>query len=212
MEEGLAFNFPSGEWIHNSYLEKVESEIIERLNDYHKNNALKPGMPKEELRNKVLGGVKNKLADVIFDRLRVNELIRIQGAIVALEQFEIRLSPKQQEKMDKIIAYFKESGSKPPAVSEAEIQLGIGKKDRDLLEILFVSEKLIRLTDKIWMDGDVLRDARAKLITCLNENQKVNLAEFRDLISTSRKNAVALLEYFDAEKLTKRQDDYRVLR
>ncbi len=212
LEEGLAFSFPSGEWIHNSYLEKIESEIIERLNEYHKKNALKPGMPKEELRNKVLGGVKSKLADVIFERLKANELIEIKGAIASLSQFEIRLNPKQKEKMDKITAFFKEHGVKPPAVSEAEIQLGLGKKDRDLLDILFVSEALIRITDKIWIDGDCLRDSKDKLLAYLNENQKINLAEFRDLIGTSRKNAVALLEHFDAEKLTKRQEDYRVLR
>lgn len=211
-EEGLAFKFPSGEWVHGSYLDQVESNIVEQLNKYHEKNALKPGMPKEELRNKVLGGVKNKLADVVFERVRDNELIRIEGAIVALSQFEIKLNGKQKEKMEKIISFFKEHGTKPPAVSEAEIKLGIGKKDKDLLDVLFASEKLVRLTDKIWMDGDVFRDAKSKLIAHLEANQKVNLAEFRDLIDTSRKNAVALLEYFDAQKITKRQEDYRVLR
>jgi len=211
-EEGLAFDFPSGEWVHNSYLEKIEADTVELLNEYHKKNPLKPGMAKEELRNKVLGGVKNKLADVIFERLKADGLIRIEGALTALAQFEIRLAPKQKEKMDKIIAFFKENGVKPPAVSEAEIKLGLSKKDRDLLEVLFASEKLIRLSDKIWMDGDVFRNSKEQLISYLNENQKINLAEFRDLINTSRKNAVALLEYFDAAKLTKRQEDYRVLR
>jgi len=211
-EEGLAFDFPSGEWVHNSYLEKIEADTVELLNEYHKKNPLKPGMAKEELRNKVLGGVKNKLADVIFERLKADGLIRIEGALTALAQFEIRLAPKQKEKMDKIIAFFKENGVKPPAVSEAEIKLGLSKKDRDLLEVLFASEKLIRLSDKIWMDGDVFRNSKEQLISYLNENQKINLAEFRDLIDTSRKNAVALLEYFDAAKLTKRQEDYRVLR
>jgi len=211
-EEGLAFMFPSGEWVHGSYLDQIESNIVEQLNKYHEKNALKPGMPKEELRNKVLGRVKNKLADVIFERVRDNNLIRIEGALVALSQFEIKMNPKQKEKMDKIVSFFKEHGTKPPAVSEAEIKLGIGKKDKDLLDVLFASEKLVRLTDKIWMDGDAFRDAKSKMIDHLESNQKINLAEFRDLIDTSRKNAVALLEYFDAQKVTKRQEDYRVLR
>lgn len=211
-EEGLAFSFPSGEWVHSSYLDKVDADMIELLNNYHEKNPLKPGMPKEELRNKVLGGVKSKLADVIFERLRDNDLIRIEGAITALKQFEIKLSPKQKEKMDKITNYFKEHGTKPPAVSEAEIQLGIGKKDKDLIDILFTSERLVRIADKIWIDGDALRDSRSKLVAHLEEHGKINLAEFRDLIGTSRKNAVALLEYFDSQKITKRQDDFRVLR
>ncbi len=55
--------------------------------------------------------------------------------------------------MEKITNYFKEHGTKPPAVSEAETKLGIGKKDRDLLEVLFATEKLVRLTEKYgWME------------------------------------------------------------
>lgn len=71
---------------------------------------------------------------------------------------------------------------------------------------------MIRLAEKIWIDGDVLRDAQSKLVSHLEEHGKINLAEFRDLVGTSRKNAVALLEYFDSQKLTKRQEDFRVLR
>ena len=212
LEEGLAFKFESGQWVHRSYLDKVETNMIEVLKVFHDKNPLKPGMPKEELRNKILDGVKNKLADVIFERMKNNGHLRIDGAMAALASFEIKFTQKQKEKMDKIIDYFKEHGTKPPAVSEAETQLGIGKKDRDLLEVLFATEKLVRLTDKIWMDGDAFRGSKEKLVNYLNEHGKINLAEFRDLVETSRKNAVALLEYFDSDKLTKRQEDYRVLR
>ncbi|WP_430883066.1 selenocysteine-specific translation elongation factor [Fusibacter sp. JL216-2] len=212
LEEDLAFKFESGQWVHRSYLDKVETNMIEVLKAYHDKNPLKPGMPKEELRNKILDGVKNKLADVIFDRMKDNGHLRIVGAMAALQSFEIKLNPKQQEKMEKITNYFKEHGTKPPAVSEAETKLGIGKKDRDLLEVLFATEKLVRLTEKIWMDGDAFRDSKDKLVSYLEEHGKINLAEFRDLVGTSRKNAVALLEYFDSDKLTKRQEDYRVLR
>ncbi len=40
----------------------------------------------------------------------------------------------------------------------------------------------------------------------------VTLAEVRDMLSTSRKYAQALLEHMDAERITRRVGDARVLR
>ncbi|MEE8519363.1 MAG: SelB C-terminal domain-containing protein, partial [Dehalococcoidia bacterium] len=45
----------------------------------------------------------------------------------------------------------------------------------------------------------------------LREHGKVTVAEVRDLLGTSRKYALALLEHLDDEKVTRRQGDERVL-
>lgn len=212
LEEGTAFMFPSGEWIHTSYLEEVETHIISNLNSYHEKNPLKAGMPKEELRNKTLTGVKNKSADIIFNQIADRGILRVEGALVSLSSFEVSLTPKQQEKVDRIVSFFKLCGTKPLAVSEAEQKLGLGKKDKDLIDLLFSTGKLVKLDEKIWIDAEVLKSCENALISHLKSESKISLAEFRDLVDTSRKNAVALLEYFDAQKITKRQEDYRVLR
>ena len=41
---------------------------------------------------------------------------------------------------------------------------------------------------------------------------KITVAEVRDLLSTSRKYALALMEYMDEQKITRRVGDERVLR
>jgi len=41
---------------------------------------------------------------------------------------------------------------------------------------------------------------------------KVTVAEIRDLFHTSRKYALALMEYLDTQKITRRVGDARVLR
>ena len=46
----------------------------------------------------------------------------------------------------------------------------------------------------------------------LGQNQNVNVAQVRDAFSTSRKYALALLEYTDEQRITKRVGDERVLR
>jgi selenocysteine-specific elongation factor len=44
----------------------------------------------------------------------------------------------------------------------------------------------------------------------LAEKSRITVADFRDHLSTSRKYAVALLEYMDEHKITRREGDYRI--
>ena len=44
----------------------------------------------------------------------------------------------------------------------------------------------------------------------INKDGKITLAQFRDLIGTSRKYAMPILEYCDNAGYTKKIDDYRV--
>jgi hypothetical protein len=55
-------------------------------------------------------------------------------------------------------------------------------------------------------------DARAALLTQLEAAGEVTIAGFRDTLGCGRRNAQALLEYFDREGLTLRRGDVRVAR
>lgn len=45
----------------------------------------------------------------------------------------------------------------------------------------------------------------------IKNDGRITLAEFRDMIGTSRKYAVEILEYLDNNKITQKVDDARVL-
>jgi selenocysteine-specific elongation factor len=50
-----------------------------------------------------------------------------------------------------------------------------------------------------------------KVIAHIKEKGNVSVAEVRDMFSTSRKYVLALLEYLDEKKITRRVGDERVL-
>jgi selenocysteine-specific elongation factor len=60
--------------------------------------------------------------------------------------------------------------------------------------------------------GSQIGSVRARVEAHLNENGRMTAADFRDLLGTSRKYAVPLLEWLDARGVTIRIDDYRTLR
>lgn len=53
--------------------------------------------------------------------------------------------------------------------------------------------------------------ALSKLVTYLCEHDRMTVAEARDVIGTSRKYILPLLEHMDALRITRRQGDERTL-
>jgi selenocysteine-specific elongation factor len=60
--------------------------------------------------------------------------------------------------------------------------------------------------------GSHLSRIRARLEAFFREHDRMTAAEFRDLLGTSRKFAVPLLEWLDARGITLRSGDHRTLR
>ncbi|WP_286183951.1 SelB C-terminal domain-containing protein [Clostridium sp. CCUG 7971] len=68
-----------------------------------------------------------------------------------------------------------------------------------------------KLDDNHVMDKEIYESAKEELINYLMENKEITLGEYRDLINSNRKNCMILLENFDRKKITKREENKRVL-
>jgi selenocysteine-specific elongation factor len=78
-------------------------------------------------------------------------------------------------------------------------------------DTLLGSGAVVKVHDAVYR-GAQLAEIRAKLETALRRDNQIAMSGFRDLIGTSRKYAVPLLEFFDATGVTIRAGDYRVLK
>jgi selenocysteine-specific elongation factor len=82
---------------------------------------------------------------------------------------------------------------------------------QEAYETLIATSALVKVHDAVYR-GTQISEVRARLETALRKERSVTMARFRDLIGTSRKYAVPLLEWFDATGVTIRSGDLRVLR
>jgi len=78
-------------------------------------------------------------------------------------------------------------------------------------ETLLTGGALVKVHDAVYR-GVAIADVRGKLETALRRDKQITMAAFRDLVGTSRKYAVPLLEWFDATGVTIRSGDVRLLR
>jgi selenocysteine-specific elongation factor len=84
--------------------------------------------------------------------------------------------------------------------------------DAQLARVLEEQGRLVRVGDGYVVSPRAYADARERLVDELERNGKITLARFRDLLGISRKTAQMLLERFDADGVTRRVGDERVLR
>jgi selenocysteine-specific elongation factor len=81
-----------------------------------------------------------------------------------------------------------------------------------ILDVLARRGEVARVDKDLWFAMDAVDDARAVLLAQLEGAGEVTIAGLRDALGCGRRNAQALLEYFDREGLTLRRGDARVAR
>ena len=84
--------------------------------------------------------------------------------------------------------------------------------DAKLARLLEDAGKLVRLGDGMAVSAEAYAHARAALVEECAVAGRITLARFRDLLGIGRRSAQLLLERFDADGLTRRVGDERVLR
>ena len=84
---------------------------------------------------------------------------------------------------------------------------GIGKA----FDTLLARGVLVKVGDVIYR-GTQIEQAHRRVEAFVTQHGRMSMAEFRDLLGTSRKYAVPLLEWFDGRGITVRSGDYRMLR
>jgi selenocysteine-specific elongation factor len=88
----------------------------------------------------------------------------------------------------------------------------IAVEDRELASFLEREGGLVRVGDGLALSAPAYEEAKRLLLDECKSTGSITLARFRDLLGTGRKPAQLLLERFDADGLTRRVGDERVLR
>jgi selenocysteine-specific elongation factor len=84
-----------------------------------------------------------------------------------------------------------------------------------LLDLLAHCERtgqLVRAPGNLWFDRDAVDRLRERVVSRLREHASLDTKSYKSLIGTTRRTAVPLMELFDAEHLTIRRGETRVLR
>ncbi|PLX88385.1 MAG: selenocysteine-specific translation elongation factor [Desulfuromonas sp.] len=195
-------------------VEKVRSwkqQLPELVAAYHADNPLLHGIPRATLKGKLPDALATKGFELILqETVDVGQLV-VRGDLVATPDWTPVPDEKQQRLLDRVEGIFKSGGMQVKNRNETLERLDLEGADPDPLFLwLTVEKRLIRLNPESYIHRDCYEVALKKLIAYFKQNERLTLAEFRDLIGSNRKLTQGLLEHFDGCKYTRRAGDERV--
>ena len=186
-------------------------EIQKALNSYHTQFPLREGYPKEELRSRKFHFLNNKLFQQMLIQMEKDGLLRVTPQTVAVKTFCPGPDSGQEKQIGKMREILKRSGFLPPSWSELCRGMGIEEAaGSELLQYLMRTGEIVKVAEDLYFQKEVVREARDKVADYLREKGEITVGELRDLLKTSRKYALPLLEFFDKEKVTRRVGDKRL--
>src|SRR5437016_4205180 len=189
-------------FLHRETRERLRADALRVLEDFHRRNPLKSGISREELRGRA-GQADERVFGHLLAVLEAEGVVRSEKDKVRLASHSLQLSPEQQKVVDGIEAEFRRAGAAPPTPEDTE---------SELFQLLVADRRLIRVKEGLYFHADALRQIEGKLVALLREKKEIGPADIKDLLGISRKYAIPLLEYFDAQRVTQRVGERRVLR
>jgi len=184
--------------------------IRQELEKYHREFPLRDGYPREELRSRFFAKLNSKQFNLLLSRLEQDHQISAVQQNIALKDFQPQPAPGQQEIINRLTALFAAAMYQPPGWDEAAKEAGLGGDNQEYLSYLLTRGILVKIADGMYFHRQAVEQATSLIRAHLAEQKELSLGGMRDLLQTSRKYTLPLLEYMDRMKITKRVGDTRV--
>ncbi len=190
--------------LHIDVYRDTTSAILNTVRDSHKKNPLSPGIQKEELRTqlKVPREIWGALLSAIKDIAAEKDIVHLRGFRAASTDESLISSG--------IISVLEKARFQPPSKEEVSEALNAPVKTvTDMLKLLAKEERLVRINDSMYITSAAHSEMISKLKAFFAKKPEMTVAEFRDILDTTRKYALPFLEYLDSNKMTLRVGDVR---
>lgn len=183
------------------YFDRIRRQILSHVRTYQASHPLDAGLPMTSLRS-ALRLPRPFLDELVAQLASRNEAVA-DGVVIRTPDFSPKIQAPQKLR---IMSELREAGASPPSVAELAARHGA-----DLVKALVRSGDLVQVSPDLtypaeWMDA-VRESVRAQVAS----EGAFTVARFRDMVGTTRKYAVPVLEYLDRSGFTCRKGDLRIL-
>lgn len=167
-------------------------------------------------RDKVVQGAGlpwvGKPLDRIIAHLAAEGVLLASGPDIALPDFQVRLTERQSQLLERVCASLDAAGINVPTPKELSSALGVPPQAiEEILRLGVDSGRVFRIEDGIFYTASGLRAIKDAIAEMGAGGTKFTASEVRDRLKTTRKYVIPLLEYFDSVRFTLRQGEARIL-
>lgn len=199
--EGLVF--------HRDVLETLAENVRSLAAAYQKNNPLRYGIDKEELRQKTRFPHAMVIFNRVLDRLVSYRSIFIRKNRVRADNAEFALPEKLANEVKQLESMIRARGLAFYSRKELEAEWKGNSPLAEILHLLLDEGAITAVGTTGYIHKDALKACRDKLESLFRSADEITVADFKDACGLSRKHAIPLLEWMDAVRITNRDQNVR---
>ena len=192
--------------IHMKNMENLADKAVQLLDSYHEQNSLKKGISREEFKSRMKISLRTKDYDMLIEELTKMKPIVEDKAILKKADFEITYSPEQEKIKRDILDRLKKEGLEPSLVKD---YIDTPTK-QTVMDGLMEQDLVVRVSDELIYDKKTIEKLTEEVKEILKSQNEISMNDIRDRYNLSRKFSIALLEYYDRIKITRRVGDKRL--
>lgn len=189
---------------HRENDKALQEDMAKTLQEYHRKHLYRYGMQKAEIHMTFLKKVKPNVFDLYLESLVEEGVMKRRNEFLSLPQHEIVKDEVYQKVESKLLTTFEKAGLDFPKVSEVDFGTVPFETVEDILLLLMEEKKIVKLGEELYTLTSYIEHSKEIICSMFKEKDLITMAEIRDALETSRKNAKLIVEYMDSIKITKR--------
>ena len=181
------------------------------MNDFFVKNPYKTSINKKIINNQL--DIQIDFIDYLLIKFFEDKKIKKQDNGWAISNYKINLNNKEKELKDMIIKILNSELFNTSSIEDLSLKCKISdhKLIINILKICEAEKLIIRINQNIFIGSPNMSILKNKLIDFFKTKSSINVSEFKNLINSSRKYAIPILEYLDKIKFTYRDNNERRL-
>lgn len=199
-----------GGWMLSDALTTTLHDMARGLQTAHQKRRFSQTVPRTAATATLPSIFRTRAADWLLEEGARRGLWAFEGAFVRLSDWEVRLTTEERALLDTLLQRLFEAGTAPPAAEElCAVFPQRDRVARSLLEYARSAGLLTEVEAGVFWHEKILSTVVKQMSNLYHNEGPFTVGRARDVLQTSRKHTVSLLEYLDKIGVTKRFGDLR---
>lgn len=200
---------PGERLLHAAALDSLQSQALAHLEAFHQAHPLREGLDRIALREAL--HLEAAVYEEVLRRLAASGKVVVVNGRVKCAHFTVQLTEAQAELLGKLESIYREARFSTPRPEELDLPAPAAEVAA-LLTLLQERGVLVELGEHVFFHREAVEEAWNRLVRYVQKQGAILTTEYRDLLGTTKKYAVALLDHFAATGLTRRVGSQHFLR
>ena len=202
LQKGELFKLHQEKYIKAETFDRILNEVIKNLESYHSEQPLGKGLPREQLIT-----APTALREFVLASALISGKLKNQGDLWQLAGHQGTLDEADELLRNKIVKIFEDSNYSPPSISELKADLDA--QGNSILQWMIQHGNLVRIDKELYLLEVQLVFFNKQLRDWFSHNPELTVSQMREIIPSTRKYLLPMLNYAERKGLLMRDGDIR---